>query len=122
MIIIVVDDEQDCQLLFKQQFRKEIKNNQVQLYFAFSAEEALHYLQDQLTDYIPIILADINMPGMNGLEMLKIIKTSFPNLKVFMITAYDDENNYLTAVKYGADAYITKPIEFNKLKEKILNL
>lgn len=122
MIIIVVDDEQDCQLLFKQQFRKEIKNNQVQLYFAFSAEEALHYLQDQLTDYIPIILADINMPGMNGLEMLKIIKATFPNLKVFMITAYDDENNYLTAVKYGADAYITKPIEFNKLKEKILNL
>ncbi|MCC5610686.1 response regulator [Nostoc sp. CHAB 5834] len=122
MIIIVVDDEQDCQLLFKQQFRREIKNNQVQLYFAFSAEEALHYLKYQLTDYIPIILADINMPGMNGLEMLKIIKTTFPNLKVFMITAYDDENNYLTAVKYGADAYITKPIEFNKLKEKILNL
>lgn len=122
MIIIVVDDEQDCQLLFKQQFRKEIKNNQVQLYFAFSAEEALHYLEDQLTDYIPIILADINMPGMNGLEMLKIIKTTFPNFKVFMVTAYDDENNYLTALRYGADAYITKPIEFNKLKEKILNL
>ncbi|MEH1905998.1 response regulator [Nostoc sp.] len=122
MIIVVVDDEQDCQLLFKQQFRREIKNNQVQLYFAFSAEEALYYLQNQLTDYIPIILADINMPGMNGLEMLKIIKTTFPNLKVFMITAYDDEKNYLTAVKYGADAYITKPIEFNKLKEKILNL
>ena len=122
MIIIVVDDEQDCQLLFKQQFRKEIKNNQVQLYFAFSAEEALHYLEDQLTDYIPIIVADINMPGMNGLEMLKIIKANFPNFKVFMVTAYDDENNYFTALRYGADAYMTKPIEFNKLKEKILNL
>lgn len=122
MIIIVVDDEQDCQLLFKQQFRKEIKNNQVQLYFAFSAEEALHYLEDKLTDYIPIIVADINMPGMNGLEMLKIIKANFPNFKVFMVTAYDDENNYFTALRYGADAYMTKPIEFNKLKEKILNL
>ncbi|MHC5825026.1 MAG: response regulator [Nostoc sp.] len=122
MIIIVVDDEQDCQLLFKQQFRKEIKNNQVQLYFAFSAEEALDYLEDQLTDYIPIILADINMPGMNGLEMLKIIKANFPNFKVFIVTAYDDENNYFTALRYGADAYMTKPIEFNKLKEKILNL
>jgi YesN/AraC family two-component response regulator len=62
------------------------------------------------------------MPGMNGLEMLKIIKTTFPNLKVFIITAYDDDHNYLTAREYGADDYITKPIEFNKLKEKILNL
>lgn len=122
MRIIVVDDEQDVQLLFKQQFRREIKNNQVQLDFAFSAEEALQYLQNKLTDCIALILADINMPGMNGLEMLKIIKTTFPTLKVFMITAYEDETHYLTAIEYGADDYITKPIEFNKLKEKILSL
>lgn len=122
MRIIVVDDEQDIQLLFKQQFRKEIKNNQVQLDFAFSAEEALQYLEGKLTSCVALVLADVNMPGMNGLEMLKIIKTTFPTLKVFIITAYDDEHHYLTAREYGADDYIIKPIEFNKLKEKILNL
>lgn len=122
MEVIVVDDEQDVQLLFKQQFRREIKNNQIQLYFAFSAEEALQHLQKKLSDCIALILADINMPGMNGLEMLKIVKTTFPHLKVFMITAYNDEYNYIIAREYGADDYITKPIEFNKLKEKILNL
>ncbi len=122
MRIIVVDDEQDIQLLFKQQFRKEIKNNQVQLDFAFSAEEALQYLEGKLTNCVALVLADVNMPGMNGLEMLKIIKTTFPTLKVLIITAYDDEHHYLTAVEYGADDYIIKPIEFNKLKEKILNL
>lgn len=122
MRIIVVDDEQDIQLLFKQQFRKEIKNNQVQLDFAFSAEEALQYLEGKLTSCVALVLADVNMPGMNGLEMLKIIKTTFPTLKVFIITAYDDEAHYLTAVEYGADDYIIKPIEFNKLKEKILKL
>lgn len=122
MKIIVVDDEQDVQLLFRQQFRREIKNNQIQLYFAFSAEEALQQLQRKLSDCITLILADINMPGMNGLEMLKIVKTTFPHLKIFMITAYNDEYNYITAREYEADDYITKPIEFNKLKEKILNL
>lgn len=117
-----MDDEEDAQLLFKQQFRKEIKNNQIQVNFVFSAEEALQSLEGQLAKCIALILADINMPGMNGLEMLKIIKTMFPTLKVFIITAYDDEYNYLTAQEYGADGYITKPIEFKKLKEKILNL
>lgn len=122
MKIMVVDDEEDVQLLFRQQFRREIKNNQIKLHFAFSAEEALQSLQRKLDNCIVLILADINMPGMNGLEMLKIIKTTFPNLKVFIITAYDDDHNYLTAREYGADDYITKPIQFNKLKEKILNM
>lgn len=122
MKMIVVDDEQDVQLLFKQQFRREIKNNQIQLDFAFSAEEALQYLETNSTNCIALILTDINMPGMNGLEMLKIIKKKFPGLKVFIITAYDDDYNYLTAREYGADEYITKPIEFNDLKKKILSL
>jgi CheY-like chemotaxis protein len=122
MKILIVDDEQDVQLLFQQRFRRESRENQVKLHFAFSGEEALDKLQNNLTKSLSLILADINMPGMNGLELLKIIKERFPSLKVFIITAYDDETNYLTAKNLGADDYITKPIEFNKLKEKIFSL
>ena len=122
MKIMVVDDEQDVQLLFRQKFRRELKQNQIQLDFAFSALEALEYLENQLTNCLVLIIADINMPGMNGLEMLKIVKERFPNLKVFIITAYDDEQKYQIAREYGADEYITKPIGFDNLKEKILNL
>ncbi|MEH1870563.1 MAG: response regulator [Nostoc sp.] len=122
MKIMVVDDEQDIQLLFKQKFRRELKENQIMLYFAFSAEEALDCLQNKLTNCLTLIVTDINMPGMNGLEMLKLIKEKYPDLKVFIITAYDDEDYHLTAKEYGADGYITKPIEFNQLKTKILNI
>ncbi len=122
MKVMVVDDEQDVQFLFRQKFRRELKQNKIILDFTLSSEEALEYLQNQLTNCLVLIIADINMPGMNGLELLKIIKERFPNLKVFMITAYDDDRNYQTAKDYGADEYITKPIEFDKLKEKILNL
>jgi len=108
--------------LFKQQFRKEIRKSQIELHFAFSAEEALEYLQLQITECLVLILADINMPGMNGLELLKIIKEKFAHLQVFIITAYGDEQNYQMAREYGADDYINKPIEFDQLKEKILRL
>ncbi len=122
MKIMVIDDEQDIEFLFKQQFRKEIRKSQIELHFAFSAEEALEYLQLQITECLVLILADINMPGMNGLELLKIIKEKFAHLKVFIITAYGDEQNYQMAREYGADDYINKPIEFDQLKEKILRL
>ncbi|OKH59322.1 response regulator [Scytonema sp. HK-05] len=121
MKIMVVDDEQDVQFLFEQRFRRELRQNQITLYFTLSAEEALNQLQNNKSECLSLILTDINMPGMNGLELLKIIKQNFPHLKVFVITAYNDENNYQIAQQYGADEYITKPIEFNKLKEKILN-
>ena len=121
MKIMVVDDEQDVQFLFEQRFRRELRQNQITLSFTLSAEEALKQLQNNQSKCLSLILTDINMPGMNGLELLKIIKQNFPHLKVFVITAYNDENNYQTAQQYGADEYITKPIEFNKLKEKILN-
>ena len=121
MKIMVVDDEQDVQFLFEQRFRRELRQNQITLSFTLSAEEALNQLQNNQSKCLSLILTDINMPGMNGLELLKIIKQNFPHLKVFVITAYNDENNYQTAQQYGADEYITKPIEFNKLKEKILN-
>ena len=122
MKILVVDDEEDIQLLFRQKFRREIKNSEIEFHFAFSAQEALEYLQSQDGAFVVLILSDINMPGMNGLELLKIIKEKFPELKVFMITAYGDEENYRIAMEYGADDYINKPVEFDTLKGKILDL
>jgi CheY-like chemotaxis protein len=122
MKIMVVDDEEDVQLLFRQRFRREIKKGEIEFHFAFSAREALDYLHSQGPECVVLILSDINMPGMNGLELLKIIKETFPNLKVFMITAYGDEENFRIAMEYGADDYINKPVEFDKLKEKILGL
>jgi CheY-like chemotaxis protein len=122
MNVMVVDDEQDIQLLFRQQFRREIKQGIIKLYFALSAEEALEYLQDNVSAHLVLILADINMPGINGLELLKIIKQRYPHLKVFIITAYCDEHNFRVARQYGADDYIEKPVVFDHLKEKILKL
>jgi CheY-like chemotaxis protein len=121
MKIIVVDDEKDVQFLFKQKFRKEIRSGTVQFHFAFSGEEGLKYLQINGTTDIYLILSDINMPGMNGLELLKKIKEDYPGLMVYMITAYGDESNYKEAIAYGCDEYLTKPLDFNDLKDKILN-
>ncbi len=122
MKVMVVDDEEDIQSLFTQKFRKEIKAGHIQFYFALSAEAALDYLENHKEASIVLILSDINMPGMNGIELLRIIKEKFPALKVFMITAYGDERNYQTAIAYGADDYITKPVNFDTLKNKIINL
>ncbi|MEG3988519.1 response regulator [Microcoleus sp. S28C3] len=122
MKVMVVDDEEDIQSLFTQKFRKEIKSGQIKFYFALSAEAALDYLENNKEASIVLILSDINMPGMNGIELLRIIKEKFPDLKVFMITAYGDERNYQTAIAYGADDYITKPVNFESLKNKIINL
>jgi len=122
MNVMVVDDEEDIQSLFKQKFRKEIKAGQIEFHFALSAETALEYLENDDEASIVLILSDINMPGMNGLELLKILKEKFTDLKVFMITAYGDERNYQTAIAYGSDDYITKPVNFDVLKNKIINL
>ncbi|MEA5536740.1 response regulator [Crocosphaera sp. XPORK-15E] len=121
MNVMVVDDEQDITLLFKQKFRKEIKQKKIDFSFVFSAEDALNSLE-QNDNHLILILADINMPGMNGLELLKIIKQEYPQIRVFMITAYGDENNYQKALEYGADDYLTKPLKFEELKEKIDHL
>lgn len=122
MKIMVVDDEQDVQVLFQQRFRKEVKAGQVEFQFALSGETAWEYLEHQSSiDHI-LILSDINMPGMNGLDLLKRIKEKFTHLKVMMITAYSDDNNYRTAMTYGADGYTTKPINFEDLKQKIFSL
>ena len=122
MKIMVVDDEEDIQSLFEQKFRREIRNGDIEIQFALSARAALKALQSQESNDIFLILSDINMPGMSGLELLKIVKESFASLKVFMITAYEDDENYRLAMKYGADDYLNKPIDFKQLKEKIFNL
>ncbi len=120
MKIMVVDDEKDMKLLFEQRFRKEIKAGKLAFLFAFSGEEARDYLQSNGTENVNQILSDINMPGMNGLELLKWIKDNYPDLKVAMITAYGDPENYKQAVEFGADDYMTKPIDFGQLKQKVL--
>lgn len=122
MTILVVDDELDVQPLFEQKFRKERKAGVLDFHFAFSGEAALDYVQKQGGVDLVLILADINMPGMSGLELLKRIKARFAHLTIYMITAYGDENNYQQAMAYGADDYITKPIDFDELKNKIANL
>ena len=120
--VLIVDDEQDVELLFRQKFRKELRESLFVFQFAFSAEEALSYLKTLQPLDVVLVLSDINMPGMNGLELLKLIKTDFPQLRVIMVTAYGDAANHQTAIGYGADDHITKPVDFNLLKERITSL
>jgi len=123
MKILVVDDEKDMQTLFEQRFRKEIREHQMDFAFANSGEEALGYLNHHVHEAV-LILSDINMPGMSGLELLKEIKEKYdhPPPIVMMITAYGDPENYNQAIKLGADDFLTKPIDFPALKEKLKTL
>src|SRR5215216_2900625 len=120
MKILVVDDEKDMQTLFEQRFRKELKNGIVEFAFAFSGEDALRYLNQHDHEAV-LILSDINMPGMSGLELLRHIKQKFmqPPPVVMMITAYGDTENYNQAIQLGADDFLTKPVDFALLKEKL---
>ena len=120
MKILVVDDEKDIQTLFEQRFRKEIRNHEMNFVFAFSGEEALTYLNSHEHEVV-LILSDINMPGMSGLELLGHIKQKYhrPPPVVMMITAYGDAENYEMAKKLGADEFLTKPVDFTLLKEKL---
>jgi len=117
--VMVVDDEADVQILFQQQFRRELKAGTIMFHFSFSGEDALKFLVEHDATDLVLILADINMPGMSGLELLKKIKERDPQMKVFMITAYGDEKNHQLAKQYGCDDYINKPIDFDELKRKI---
>jgi len=120
MKILVVDDETDVKMLFEQRFRKEIRDGAMSFAFAFSGEEALGYLNNNPHEAV-LILSDINMPGMSGLELLQQIKQKNfqPPPRVMMITAYGDKENYDTAMRLGADDFLTKPLEFPVLKEKL---
>ncbi len=120
--MLVVDDERDVEGLFTQRFRKEIRNGEVRINFAFDGQDALHFLRTLDPFDLVLVLSDINMPGMTGLELLRIIRVEFPLLKVMMVTAYGDENNHRSAVSYGASDFVTKPVDFVNLKEKIFKL
>lgn len=120
MKVLVVDDERDIQTLFEQRFRKEIREKLIEFIFAFSGEEALSYLEQNEHEVV-IILSDINMPGMSGLDLLRRIKQKYmePPPSVMMITAYGDAENFNTAKLLGADEFLTKPVDFTYLKEKL---
>lgn len=122
MKVLVVDDETDMQTLFEQRFRKEIRSGEMDFVFACSGNQALEYLNRQNHEFV-LILSDINMPGMSGLELLHQIKQKYkaPPPKVMMITAYGDDDNYRQAMSLGADDFLTKPLDFTSLKEKLKN-
>jgi CheY-like chemotaxis protein len=123
MKILVVDDERDVQILFEQRFRKEVREGAMQFVFAYSGEEALAYLSGNVHEAV-LILSDINMPGMSGLELLRRIKEKFvePPPMVMMITAYGDPENYKQAMQLGADDFLTKPLDFTVLKDKLKSI
>lgn len=123
MKVLVVDDEKDIQMLFEQWFRKEIRNREIEFVFAFSGEEALEHMSNLKHKFV-LILSDINMPGISGLELLKKIKAKYsqPPPVVMMITAYGDAENHDTATLLGADDFLTKPLNFGLLKEKFKNM
>ena len=120
MKLLVVDDERDVQFLFQQKFRKEIKAGEVQILYALNGISALELIEsfENKADYL--ILTDINMPEMNGIELLRKVKAKYPELKVIMITAYSDEQNLSMAKNLGADDYFTKPLQFDLLKERLV--
>ena len=120
MKILVVDDEKDIQVLFEQRFRKEIKSGEVEFIFSFSGEDALIQL-NRWEHEAMLILSDINMPGMSGLQLLENVKKKYmkPPPVVMMITAYGDAENLRIATELGADDFLTKPVDFIKLKEKL---
>ena len=121
--ILVVDDESDVELMFQHKFRKEIRSKEMEFHFSLSATDAITYLDSPSHETeATLILSDINMPGMNGLELLKIIKEKYPQLPVLMVTAYGDEASKATSKQYGANGFVKKPVDFSQLKQDILEI
>jgi CheY-like chemotaxis protein len=120
MKFLVVDDERDVEILFRQKLRKEIKSGEIDIEFAFSGQEALEILRGNKPPAVVYIFSDINMPGMTGIDLLEKVKIEFPGIKVSMISAYGDSENYERAMSSGAKGFFTKPIE--SLKKEIFNI
>jgi CheY-like chemotaxis protein len=120
--IMVVDDEPDMAELFRQRFRREVREGQYVMHFAGSAEEALGKLDDGVRPELIVVLSDINMPGMDGLGLLQEVKRRHAELPVIMVTAYGDDERRRRASEYGAAEFVTKPVDFNLLKQQLQQL
>ncbi len=120
--ILVVDDEPDVAEMFRQRFRREARQGTYVLHFAASGEDALDKLANGVQPKLIVILSDINMPGMDGLSLLREIKTRRPELPVMMVTAYGDDDRRRRASEAGAHEFLTKPVDFHLLKEELRRL
>jgi CheY-like chemotaxis protein len=119
VLVLVVDDEPDVEELFRQQFRRDLRAQRFVMDFANSAADALARIASTIGQTLILILSDINMPGMTGLEMLPKVKEIRPEVPVIMITAYGDAETRRKAVESGAEGLLTKPIDFTLLREEI---
>ena len=119
LLVLVVDDEADVEVLFRQQFRRELRAGRFNMEFAQSAAVALQRIADAAGASLILILSDINMPGMSGLELLPKAKALRPDVPVIMITAYGDAETKRKAQEGGAEALLTKPIDFGALRSEI---
>jgi CheY-like chemotaxis protein len=119
LLILVVDDEPDVEALFRQQFRRELRAGRFAMEFAQSAAIALQRITNAGDESLILILSDINMPGMSGLELLPKAKAARPNVPIIMITAYGDAETKRRALENGAEAILTKPIDFGTLRSEI---
>lgn len=117
--ILVVDDEPDVESMFRQQFRRDLRSGRFIMEFALSAQEALERVNHIADPSLILILSDINMPGMSGLDMLPRVRAERPNVPVIMITAYGDEETKRHAIAQGATGLLTKPIDFTLLHQEI---
>jgi len=120
--ILVVDDEPDVADLFRQRFRRETRQGKYVMHFASSGEQALDRLAEEFQPVLIAVLSDINMPGMDGLELLGEIKERRPDLPVMMVTAYGDDERRRRARELGASEFINKPVDFDQLKESLRQL
>jgi CheY-like chemotaxis protein len=119
VLVLVVDDEPDVEALFRQQFRRDLRSQRFMMDFANSATDALKRIGSTIEQSLILILSDINMPGMTGLEMLPKVKQMRPEVPVIMITAYGDPDTRRRALENGASGLLTKPIDFSLLREEI---
>jgi DNA-binding NtrC family response regulator len=119
LFVLVVDDETDIELLFRQHFRKELRAGIFDMEFALDAQEALAAIGTARDATLILILSDINMPGMSGLDLLPKARAARPEVPIIMISAYGDSETQRKALQGGADGFLTKPIDFGKLREEI---